>query len=157
VRRKEKQITDAARIEAIFRKGLICRLALVDDGEPYIVPLNYGYRDGNLYFHSAAEGRKIGIIKKNPAVAFEIETDVELYPGQETCDWGCRFRSLMGTGRIEILTNPADKKAALEAIMEQQTGRSGWSFPDRAVEKTLCLKLKPAAVTGKSSGYGETS
>lgn len=157
MRRKEKRITDPERIETVFKKGIICRLALIDDGEPYIVPLNYGYRNGTLYFHSATEGRKVNILRKNPHVAFEIETDVELASAGDACGWGCRFRSLMGTGTVEFLDDPADRREALTILMEHQTGRGGWSFPDAMLAKTLCFRLVPDSVSGKFSGYGELS
>jgi nitroimidazol reductase NimA-like FMN-containing flavoprotein (pyridoxamine 5'-phosphate oxidase superfamily) len=32
-------------------------------------------RRGALYFHSAREGRKLEILKKNPKVSFEMDID----------------------------------------------------------------------------------
>ena len=59
LRRKEKEIIDKSEIESIIRKSLVCRLGIVDEGLPYIVPLCFGYDKGALFFHSAKEGRKI--------------------------------------------------------------------------------------------------
>jgi len=39
MRRPEKQIHDPAQIEAILDEAAVIRLALNDDGAPYIVPL----------------------------------------------------------------------------------------------------------------------
>jgi len=60
MRRREKQITDTKQMEQILAQAQVCRLAMVDKGHPYVVPLNFGYRDGALYFHSALEGRGHG-------------------------------------------------------------------------------------------------
>jgi len=65
MRRKEKEITDSAEIEQIIRKARVCRLGLVDDREPYVVPVCFGYEKNAFYFHCAPEGRKIELIKKN--------------------------------------------------------------------------------------------
>jgi len=64
MRRREKQITDRSQIEAIIARSQVCRLALSDGGQPYIVPLCFGYRRSRLYFHSAAAGRKIDILRR---------------------------------------------------------------------------------------------
>lgn len=73
MRRKDREITDIHTILELVSECKVCRLAMTDGGVPYIVPLNYGYEyaDGALtfYFHSAKEGRKLEILKKNPTVS----------------------------------------------------------------------------------------
>ena len=67
MRRKEREVVDAAKIEEIIDKCDTCRLGMQDKGGPYIVPMSFGYArvDGvyELYFHSALEGRKIALLK----------------------------------------------------------------------------------------------
>ena len=65
MRRKDKEITDIKSIEKIIQKSKVCRLGLSLNDTPYIVPVCFGYRAKTLYFHSAQEGKKIDIIKKN--------------------------------------------------------------------------------------------
>ena len=45
MRRKEKEITDKNQIEKILEESPVCRLAMVDGDKPYMVPMNFGYRD----------------------------------------------------------------------------------------------------------------
>ena len=72
MRRSEKEITDKLAIEKIINASLVCRLALSDGNQPYIVPLCFGYQDRTLYFHSALEGKKIDILKKINALALSL-------------------------------------------------------------------------------------
>ena len=65
MRRKDKEITDIKSIEKIIHKAKVCRLALSLDDTPYVVPVCFGYSAETIYFHSAKEGKKIDIIKKN--------------------------------------------------------------------------------------------
>ena len=68
MRRKEREITAIDEIEEIIGRCDVCRIALTDDNIPYIVTMNFGYSGGvqkKLFFHSAGEGRKIDIIRKN--------------------------------------------------------------------------------------------
>ena len=48
MRRKDKEILDKKEIESIIKKAGVCRLGLSDNNIPYIVPLNFGYRDSFL-------------------------------------------------------------------------------------------------------------
>ena len=57
MRRKEKEITITKEIEKILKESKVCRLAMVDEDKPYIVPMNFGYSNGYLFFHSAKQGR----------------------------------------------------------------------------------------------------
>jgi nitroimidazol reductase NimA-like FMN-containing flavoprotein (pyridoxamine 5'-phosphate oxidase superfamily) len=68
MRRSEREIKDRAVIDAIIRQCLVCRLGLSDGEEPYIVPLCFGYDGEALYVHSASDGRKIDILRKNSRV-----------------------------------------------------------------------------------------
>ncbi len=112
MRRKEKQITDTERIKQLLEQAQVCRLAMVDQGHPYVVPLNFGYRDGSLYFHSALEGRKINVLKANPHVCFEVDELEKINRAAQACDWGVSFRSVIGTGTARILETLVEKRPA---------------------------------------------
>ena len=75
MRRSDREITDLNKIISIINDCKVIHLAMLDDGEPYLLPLNFGYtyEDGAFSFfcHSAREGRKLDILRKNPTVAFE--------------------------------------------------------------------------------------
>ena len=79
MRRKDKEITDIKEIEEIIKKADCCRIALVDNDEPYIVPVNFGYERNTLYFHGALEGRKAEIIRKNNNICFELNSRYSHY------------------------------------------------------------------------------
>ena len=52
MRRSDREITDPARIAGIISRCACCRVGFCDDGEVYIVPLNFGYetKDGAYVF-----------------------------------------------------------------------------------------------------------
>ena len=64
MRKINQEITDKTLIEAMLSTATICRLGILDDKRPYIVPVNYAYHDGFIYIHSAPEGKKIELLKK---------------------------------------------------------------------------------------------
>ena len=83
MRRKDREVTDRQEIIKIIENCQCCRIGFQDDGEVYIVPLNFGFEYDEeryvLYFHGAKEGRKIDLIAKNPFVGFEMDTNHEIY------------------------------------------------------------------------------
>ena len=115
MRRSEKEITDKAQIDSIIRRSKVCRLGLSDDGQPYIVPLCFGYDGKALYFHCAKEGRKIDILRKNSAVCFEFDIVEGMVEADRACDWGIRYQSVIGFGEARIIEDVNDKQKALAA------------------------------------------
>jgi uncharacterized protein len=148
MRRKEKQITDMAEVKKILEQAQVCRLAMVDKGHPYVVPLNFGYQDGALYFHSALEGRKMDVLKADPRVCFEVDEMVKMNKAAKACDWGVSFKSVIGTGTARILETPAEKKAGLDIIMAQYSDRT-FDYPDEMLAKTAVIQVTIHEMTGK--------
>jgi len=151
MRRKDKEIQDSKIIEEILNKSLICRIALFDEEYPYIVPMNYGYHNQSLYFHCALKGKKIDLINKNNKVAFEIEYFHEIIKKELSCDWSTKYRSLMGTGSIEILTDSDEKRKGLDILM-QQHGREVNTYDEKSLKRVVVLKLSIKELSAKQSG-----
>lgn len=150
MRRKEKEITDKKELEKILKAAKVCRIAMVDGDKPYVVPLNYGYRDGVVYFHSAGQGRKVELIKKNPKVCFEIDEMIALHKAKQACDWGVDFRSIIAEGRATFLETKQEKINGLDIIMAQYSGRK-FEYPDEMIEKTAVCAVRLERISGKKS------
>ena len=150
MRKKEKEITEKSAIEAIITKSLVCRLALSDDNSPYIVPLCFGYKDKVLYFHGSQKGKKVDIIKKNPNVCFEFDTNTEIVKAEDACRWTMRYQSVIGFGKAVLLEDMEEKRKALDIIMSQYSGRI-FQFDDAILKKTFVIKIEIESMTGKQS------
>jgi len=149
MRRSDRKIKDKIVIDEIIRHCRVCRLAMCDDGQPYIVPLNFGYDGRFLYFHAALEGRKIDIIKKNNRVGFEFDILHDIVMAREACKCGARYESVIGSGTAEIVNDSEGKKEALEWIMHQYKDGS-WDFPEEILKKTLILRVCVLEISGKA-------
>ncbi|NJD92462.1 MAG: pyridoxamine 5'-phosphate oxidase family protein [Geobacter sp.] len=149
MRRKEREITDRGAIDAIIRSCRVCRLAMSDNGQPYVVPLSFGYDGTFLYFHAAREGRKVEILKKNSRVCFEFEILEEVVTASQACNWSMRYQSVIGFGSAEIVIEPAARIAALNCIMGQYSG-SSWTFDEQALAATLVVRVRIGEIGGKA-------
>jgi nitroimidazol reductase NimA-like FMN-containing flavoprotein (pyridoxamine 5'-phosphate oxidase superfamily) len=150
MRRKEKEITDPARIESILKNAEVCRLAFSDEDRPYLVPMCFGYEDRTLYFHSAPEGRKLDIIRKNPKVCFEVESGNEMIRSEDACSWSQKYSSVIGFGWADILDDPEDKKKALDVIMAHYSHAS-FTYPDKTLSRMVIIRVRIDQMTGKAS------
>ncbi len=150
MRRKEKEITNRKDIEKILKQSHVCRIAMVDGDKPYMVPLNFGYDNGCLFFHCAKEGRKIEVIKKNPNICFEVDELIKIKKASLACDWGVDFKSVIGSGKAQFLEGSKEKIHALNTIMSQYSGRT-FEYSDEMLEKTLVIKIVIDEMAGKQS------
>jgi nitroimidazol reductase NimA-like FMN-containing flavoprotein (pyridoxamine 5'-phosphate oxidase superfamily) len=152
MRRNDREITDISSIEEIIGKADVCRIALANDNIPYIVTMNFGYKaapESVLYFHCANEGKKLDMIKKNNLVCFEMDTDHEIYKGNNGCDWGMKFSSIIGNGYISIVTEEEARKEGLDCIMKQYGGDREYNYNEKVLGRTTVLRLKIREMTGK--------
>jgi nitroimidazol reductase NimA-like FMN-containing flavoprotein (pyridoxamine 5'-phosphate oxidase superfamily) len=150
MRRADKEITSKAAIEGIISRSLVCRLALADENQPYIVPLCFGYKDNSLYFHSAVQGKKIDIIKKNNRVCFEFDIDSEVIKADKACEWGLQYKSVVGFGQASFLEDSESKRRALDIIMKQYSGESS-AYPEAKLKHTVIIKVDIQHMTGKQA------
>lgn len=153
MRRKDREVTDKNKIEEIIKSCYCCRVGFNDDGEVYIVPLNFGYclQDDNytFYFHGAKEGRKIDLINKNPYVGFELDTNYRLNTGEIACEYSCRFQSIIGNGTASIVDDIAEKEKGLSLIMKHNTGKSEWEFNEKMLSAVCVFKIAVTALSCK--------
>lgn len=153
MRRQDRRITDPAMICAVLDKCRTLHLGLVEDGRVYIVPLNYGWTEENgryiLYAHSAAEGRKIDLIRGGADVGFEMETGVEYFDADTACGWGNRYESIIGEGSATLLETPEEKRQALAAIMAHYSARKDYTFEDAMVNLVQVIQIDVTALSCK--------
>ncbi|MCF7914529.1 MAG: pyridoxamine 5'-phosphate oxidase family protein [Spirochaetaceae bacterium] len=152
MRRNEKQITDQELLGDILSSNVICRVGFADGEYPYIVPMNYGYKENEIFLHSVLEGKKISLMQANNHVCVEITDSIEIVSSDRACGFSTKFRSVICNGRIHPVIELEQKIEGFKTIMKQHTGTLDWEIPESAVEKVAVLKIEIESMTGKISG-----
>ena len=153
MRRNDREVTDIKGIEEILQECKTCHIAMVDRGTPYVVPLSYGYKilDGNvleLYFHSALEGRKLEVLKRNNKVCFEMSYEGEPVHSETPCNSGYYFASVIGFGEAVFIEDIGEKYEALSVMFKHQTGKDVVFTAEQA--GSVCVfKVVSSDFTGK--------
>jgi len=155
MRRHDREVTNIAEIAGIVKRCQVCRLAMVDQGAPYLVPLNFGYtldmtaRRLELAFHGAQEGRKIDILRRLPRVCFEMDIPHGLIVHQEASRFSFHYESVIGTGDIVFAEERSEKTRLLGLLLEHMTGTRDWPLPDAAIDRTCIFSLVSTDFTAK--------
>jgi nitroimidazol reductase NimA-like FMN-containing flavoprotein (pyridoxamine 5'-phosphate oxidase superfamily) len=154
MRRKDREITGTGEILALIDQCKVCRLGLSENDQAYIVPLNFGYvfvdNTLTLFFHSAHEGRKMGILRKNNRACFEIDCGHELLEADAACRHGFAFSSVIGFGTITFIESPEEKMHALNALMRHQTGKDiQYNYGEKELNAICVYKMNVEEFTGK--------
>jgi len=152
MRKKDREIKDTKELEEILQKADVCRIAFAVDGIPYIVTMNFGHvwKDRlTLYFHCAKEGKKLELLKRNSTVCFEMDIDHQLVEAANACDWGMKYRSIVGLGLLEKVEEETEKKKGLDFIMDHYGFNGKKEYDEKVLNTTEILKLTVTEFTGK--------
>lgn len=152
MRRKDKEISEEYDIKAIIKKAKVCRLGMSTGNQPYLVPLCFGYKDDNLYFHGSLEGTKIDLLRKNPNVCFEFDLVTETIESEKACDWSIKYQSVIGFGKAVFIEGLDEKREAIRIIMGQYS-KSSFQLPDNRIRATSVIKVEIESMSGKQSGF----
>ena len=130
---------------AVLERQRLCVVSVVDDGEPYAVPVFYGF-DGQTLFLGVAEGRKTRALDVSAAVYIVV---TEVGPGNA-------WRSVAIAGRARTLVDAAERQAAIDVLVAHNR-RVRSSDPPRdgpPPRRTggRVLRIEDAVVTGRAFG-----
>ncbi len=154
MRRGDREIKEFSEIIRVMEQCDVCRLALNNDGYPYILPLNFGMQveDGRvvLYFHGAAEGTKYKLIEKDNRATFEMDCSHKLVMQQtgDVCSCTMEYQSVMGKGRIEMVSE--ERKQEALGILMKHYHKEECSFSGAVAMHTTVFRLVVSELTGKA-------
>jgi nitroimidazol reductase NimA-like FMN-containing flavoprotein (pyridoxamine 5'-phosphate oxidase superfamily) len=149
VRRQDRRMKNLQEINALIERSRVCRLAMADGDQPYVVPMNFAYAGDCVYLHAAVKGRKLDILTWNPKVCLEFDECLEIIPGETACDTACRYNSVLAFGEAEILEAREDKNRGLKLITRRYTDREV-EFNDAELASVAVIRISLSTLTGKS-------
>lgn len=151
MRRHDREITDFDEMTEIIDQCDVCRLVLNDEEYPYIIPLNFGMTVESgvvtLYFHSALEGKKMELLKRDSRASFEMDCCHELVLDEEHGNCAMNYKSVIGRGIVEFV--PDDEKIRALKILMKHYREENFPFSEAAVPRTAVYKLTVTEMTGK--------
>lgn len=151
MRRKNQLLSEEETI-AILERGTNGVLAVLDeDGYPYAVPLSYVYCGSKIYFHCAKTGHKIDAIRNCEKASFCVVDQDQIVPEEYTT----YFRSAIAFGKVRMLEDDAEKKAALMKLAMKYSHSMGEAGCEAEMNKSFqavgMIELSVEHMTGKEA------
>jgi len=136
-------------IEEVLRLQVIGRIGCHSNSVTYIVPISYAY-DGHSIFAHTVEGMKMGMMRKNSNVCFEVDV-------LENTE---RWKSVICWGTFKELVDPEERKEALiklhtramsKAISATARLSDSWPFLPRDINSIegVVFRIQLHKKTGK--------
>lgn len=153
MRRRYQQVEDVATLERWLMEAEVGRLATIDEnGYPVVKPVNFVYRDGKVFFHSAAAGEKLDAIRRDARVGFEVD---RLYaitqPLQRGCQTHCFYQCIIIRGRARLLDS-VEEGPARERALRLLVAKYAPDFVDTPlvdVDQTAVVEITIEQISGK--------
>ena len=152
---KARAITEKKEFVDIIQRCQFCHLSMVDaEGNPYVIPMNFGFKDDIIYLHGAKHGKKIDILQQHPRVCINFTTDhlLRYQNEQVACSWSMKYRSVLCYGQAEFITEPAEKISAFHIVMAQYT-QGEFKFNPPSIREVCVWQVKVMKFEGRAYGY----
>ena len=150
MRRKDRALAES-QVWEVLEKGEYGILASCGaDGFPYAVPYSYAVLDGKIYIHcTAEEGHCKDNLRYAPQVCFTVVGETEVLPAR----FSTRYESVVVFGTAKEILDPAQKNAALMALVEKYSPeyrKEGREYAMSAEPVTSVIEITPLHMTGKA-------
>lgn len=140
-------------IETIIRSCKTCYLAVSDEGQPYVLPMNFALDGENVILHSGQSGRLWQTLKKNPAVCINwtLGEELDWQDRKVGCSYRVKSKSVIVEGIAEFVENYDEKYRLLQALMLQYSDLK-FKFNPPAVRNVVIYRVPIRQITAREFG-----
>ena len=162
MRRADYEMAEREEMERLLATASHGFMGIVTpDGWPAVVPLNFVFTDGRIYFHGAGEGEKMAAIAREPRVTFTVAEGFAIVPSyfrdpRLACPATQYYKCVMIRGRARVVTDTDEKARALQAIMEKLQPEGGHepitassALYRKSLKTTAVVAIEVERMTGK--------
>lgn len=161
MRREEFEVASVEETELFLQEMSFGVLGLQNEEYPYLVPINFAYRNGNVYVHGSKIGHKMEALGENPRVSFNVAKEYAIIPSYYSdpvfaCPATAYFKSVLIRGTAALVEDVEEKAEALSALMEKLQPEGGYDpiDPDIAayasrVRGVAVVRITPDHLTAK--------
>ncbi len=147
---KEKEVFESRdEIEKLLGEEELGYLGLSLDGKPYVVPLNYSYSEGKIFFHCGVRGKKLDFLNANPRVCFTVARQlagVREHAGGDPCH--IDSDSVICYGRARIIEAIDERSRALNAF-NRRFRPNAPDVPEERIRNCNVAEITISEMTGR--------
>jgi len=149
IRRRDRALREGQAREILARAEHGVLATIGADGWPYGIPVNHVVAGDVIYFHSALDGHKLENIAHEERVSFCAIADARVLPAQLST----LYESAVAFGRAAAVTDPAEKRHALELLAVRFCGAltpEAERTIAASAEKSAVVRIRIERITGKA-------
>jgi uncharacterized protein len=143
---------DAETVYKILDEGFVCHVGFVADGQPFVIPTNYGRVGDTLYLHGSAASRMLRTLSAGIPVCVTVTLVDGLVLARSAFHHSVNYRSVVILGTATLVDEPTEKMEALrlftEHIMKGRWDEIRWPN-EQELKGTLVLSLPLEEVSAK--------
>lgn len=155
MRHAERGRYDRATIESILDEALICHVGFADEQQPYVIPMAFARVKDEVVLHGSAKSRLMQKLASGTPICVTVSLIDGLVLARSAFHHSMNYRSVMLFGRPRLIGDEAEKKKALQAIVEHLVpGRisdvRAPSEKEAAVTSVIALKIDQSSAKMRS-------
>lgn len=138
-------------MEDLLKNQVVGRIGCHSADTIYVVPVNYIYKEGVIYCHSA-KGLKIDLMRANPKVCFEVENIIDMTRWQSVIAWG-RFEEITALNEQEEVLQQLVNKVSPYIADDSVTREHGFVDEESDIGTTVELIIYKIIVSRKTGRF----
>jgi nitroimidazol reductase NimA-like FMN-containing flavoprotein (pyridoxamine 5'-phosphate oxidase superfamily) len=121
---------------AILDAGFVCHVGFTVDGQPYVIPTNYGRSGDTIYLHGSAASRMLRTLSEGVPVSVTVTHVDGLVLARSAFHHSVNYRSVVILGTARLVTDPAEKMEALR-VFTDHVMKGRWDDVRQPTEQEL--------------------
>src|SRR5262245_60893938 len=143
---------DRETVFKILDEAFVCHVGFVVDGQPYVIPTNFGRVGDTLYLHGSAASRMLRTLSEGVPVCATVSLIDGLVLARSAFHHSVNYRSVVILGTARLVEEPKEKREALrlftEHIMKGRWEEIRWPN-EQEMKATIVLALPLEEVSAK--------
>lgn len=121
VRRRDREVTEAAWMRAMLEAAPVGVLSMVEDGRPASNVNLFALDPAKpvLYLHTAGTGHTRDIVSASPQVCFTVARSGRLLPADEALEFSVEYASVVVRGRASVVEDAVEARTALQTLLDK--------------------------------------
>jgi nitroimidazol reductase NimA-like FMN-containing flavoprotein (pyridoxamine 5'-phosphate oxidase superfamily) len=152
-RRTDRTMKNSREMELMMERMPVGRLAVITEDGPYVIPVNYLFFEGSIYFHSGRSGRKMEALQADSRVCFLVDEIGPQVLWEQGCGISQVYKSVVCFGKAEFVDGPVEKRTILEAMVQKYVPSSYPLSPmtDEKIKRTAVVRIVIDSMSGKEN------
>lgn len=143
---------DRETVYQILDSAFVCHVGFNVEGQPYVIPTNYGRSGDALYLHGSSASRMLKTLSAGVPVCVTVTHVDGLVLARSAFHHSVNYRSVVIFGTARLVENPAEKMEALR-IFTEHVLKGRWDDvrhpTEQEMKATIVLALPLEEVSAK--------